>query len=182
MRDYEWSQKSPFQKKCLGVFTFFSVIVWSYVVLTFSTGHPMTWADFNWRVAWGILKCILIIALFPAILVPVLLTFESKYPSELQHTFYREWARLLTGYGKGAGPICFFVEDVEGARLQRSAFKDKSIFVLTIQFKTRFFGRSPARVAIRAEKEAELRPLEDWLRKNQIMVTWELPLEIQRQS
>ena len=30
--------------------------------------------------------------------------------------------------------------------------------------------------------ETDLRPLEDWMGANRIMVTWDLPLEIQRRS
>jgi len=182
MQYYEWSEKTPLQKKLMVGFSIICAIFLGYIVLAFSTGHLMTWADLNWRVVWGILKCIFIIALFPAILLPVLFAARADRPYEFQHAFYQEWARLLTGRGKGGGTVCFFVEDVESARLQRSFFKDKPIFLLTINFKSWLFRRSPTRVAIRADKEDELRPLEDWMRKNQIMTTWDLPLENQRRS
>jgi hypothetical protein len=183
MRDYEWSQKTPLQRMGIHAFTGFGVIVFGYVGLAVSTGHLVTLVDMNWTVAWGVLKCIWIIALFPTIIFLVMAAFRAKYPIKQQHSFYREWACLIKGYGKGDGPVCFFVEDVSDVRFQRSVYKDKPIVLATIRFKPGMLGlRPPRTVAICADDEKAMRPIEDWLRGNQIMVAWDLPLESQRRS
>jgi hypothetical protein len=69
MRDYDWSQKSLSDKIAEQFLVMLGFICFGYFGLTIAAHRLITWSDLNWDFAWGIIKCLLILALFPIIIV-----------------------------------------------------------------------------------------------------------------
>lgn len=185
MSDYDWSNKTVSQKLfsyLLAAIFFFGC---GYVAFVSATNHLITWTDLSWMLVWRIFKCVLIVAAFPAILFPVMFFLREKYPTSPTHEFFRDWARVYTGIGRG-GIVSFFAEDVAHMHLERIVFRDRPFFLVTVHFKPWNFPlpgrRGRERFGLPVNTEAELQPFRDWTRANQIRITQEPVGKIQRRS
>lgn len=147
--------------------------VFVYVYFSFSAHHWLTWADFTPLVIWRLLGCVFILALFPIILLPVMMAFKKAHPgAEPLSLFYRDWASVFTGTGKGGGGrIVFFAENAEQFRIEASTFRKAPVKVVAITFrKTYFFKRGDERFVVQADAEGVPDKMIAWARDHDIEV------------
>jgi len=173
MRAYEWSKLSLSRKIERHVLNVLGLVGIGYIWLTLGAHRLVAWRDLNWYFTWGIFKGLLILALFPAIVLPAMWVFgQGRPPYEPKNEFYREWARIYVGrQGKGSGCVQFFIEEVKGFKIERAVYLEQPIFLLTIIFR-RSFGnwRKNERCGLRLRSESELKPLLNWAGTGHIAV------------
>jgi hypothetical protein len=180
MRDYDWSRKRLGEKIAICLLIALYLIAFGYVCFAVAAHRPATRADLTWAVFWAGLKSFGILALFPIIILPVIFAVRAQFLVEPEHTFFAEWARVFTGYGKRQH-ICFFAENLEHVKIESALLDDELFYLITLDFKPwkSFVGRKGReRFGIRAEDKTVLRPLQKWLQENQVRMTWESAKEI----
>jgi len=173
VREYNWWQKAPSEKFIWRGFAVVWIFIFGYLVLASSAGHLITWNDLTPGAIWRIFVCMVTVALFPVIFMPVMKTFRSHYPGrEAQSIFYSEWASAFAGNGKGGGGrIVFFAEDAERFQLKGGIFRETPVCVVTVSFRRKlFFRRGTARFVIRPETESRLDLMLSWARSHGIKV------------
>lgn len=171
MQDYDWRQKSRVQRiiESLGSAAFF--LAWLYIVTVVWAHRLIPFAEIP-SLLWRLAHTLLILALFPLIIFPVLWAWSQKYPQSFEHAFYGEWARTLTGRGKGGtGPVLFFQEDAIEFEFQPSTFCGRQVYLMKFKLKPtlNFLGKiQDITVGLNISDEAELAPLFQWARERQI--------------
>jgi hypothetical protein len=183
IRSFRWEQMPGYQRLIWQVLVAVWVGFFLYLLLVGSTHHQITWADFNAVVLWRLLVCVFIAALFPLIVLPILLAFQgARTTSGAKSLFYQEWTSAFAGTGKGGGRIVFFAEDAETFCIEPSTFRDVAVQVVIVTFRKRyFFKRGGERFVIQADAEHSLEKMIVWARDRGIDVK-EIPAAIQRRS
>lgn len=149
---------------------------WLWLMASMNAHRLITGADFSYGVLRKLAGAAFILALFPLIVFPVMYAFARKYPSDWMHSFYREWAKVYTGYGKGGGGVNFFFEDISRLEITQTYLKNRPFFLTTINFKPtlNYLGKGrKERIGIGASNEEALRPLLDWAQLHGIEITFD---------
>ena len=181
MRDYEWSLKSTFEKTRVYIFGWLCFAAWMYFVVAIGAHHIPNFSEFCHAI-WGMLKGLALVAIFPIGFLSIAFFFRKEIRLAQQHRFYREWATVLTGYGKRGGAFSFFFEEVASLRIREAVYKNEPFYVVKIRFKPSLNSLGKERevsIGLRSEKE-KLKLLSDWALGHQVMFTWEPPEEVMR--
>lgn len=180
---YDWSRKSTADKVIEQGLIVLALLAFGYLAVCFSNNHFITWHDLSWSVIFKIFGCLLTLALFPLLVAPVVLALRSERPPyQPQSTFYSDWARIYTGFGKGQH-ILFFAEDVESFEIEKAWFEDATFYLVTISFKQGFMEmRRAERCGFRVGERSELQRLFDWAQTNRVKIIEKAAEKIQRRS
>ena len=93
---------------------------------------------------------------------------------QAKHRFYREWARVFTGYGKGSY-IGFFAEHIENLEILRAFLRDQPFFLVKVRFRRcMLFRRGDEKFGILVDSEADLGSFKNWVLSNGVNASWKL--------